>query len=99
MTPKVQYVLLFHLISIPFWTLFYHFLYLDAIALQNWQKSPSACRTMRTRLIFLTGRASICWFLFPTRRRRPIPQPSVKVICLPSGSSFHPVFLYSTLRL
>src|SRR5436853_539258 len=33
MTFKVQYVLLFHLISIPFWTLFYHFPCLDAIAL------------------------------------------------------------------
>ena len=35
MTSKVQYVLLFHLISIPFWTLFYHFPCLDAIALKK----------------------------------------------------------------
>ncbi len=33
MTSQAQYFLLFHLISIPFWTLFYHFPYLDAIAL------------------------------------------------------------------
>jgi len=38
-------------------------------------------------------------FLVPTRRRHPMPQPSVKVMCLPSGESFHPVVLYSTLLL
>jgi hypothetical protein len=35
----------------------------------------------------------------PTSRTRPMPQPSVKVRCLPSASSFQPVTLYSTLRL
>src|SRR6266700_2889904 len=49
--------------------------------------------------VIVTGNVSMCCFLLPTRRSRPIPQPSVKVICLPSSSSFHPVVLYSTLRL
>src|SRR5579872_7161751 len=41
MTSKVQYVLLFHLISIPFWTLFYHFPCLDAIALDRWRQEQA----------------------------------------------------------
>jgi hypothetical protein len=46
---------------------------------------------MRTHLISLMGKVSTDCFLFPTSRRRPMPQPSVKVMCLPSGSILHPV--------
>ena len=54
MTFQVRYVLLFHLIYLPFWTLFYHFLHLDAIALlENFNPNTIEDETVREVVLYL----------------------------------------------
>src|SRR5947207_13821653 len=54
MTFQFRYVLLFHLIYLPFWTLFYHFLHLDAIALlENFNPNTIEDETVREVVLYL----------------------------------------------